>query len=493
MTRLIASDFYSYHRPSECTLRVYLRHRGEKESALGPYEQVIRVLGQRHERAHLNTFPSYVDLSAEPPEERERRTNEEIRKATPVVYQPFFRVAKQLAGVECEILGEPDFLILGRDNGQYVIRDSKISRRITQQDHPEIILQLGLYGWLYEQVVGRPPVALQVHSGTGSIVEIAYDGGRMALDLLQEILQLKHSASEPYSPVGWTKCGDCGFHERCWPRAEERRDVALVAGVDRGLAHALWDRGIRTVDELLVGLSEDELAEMQRPWGNRYQRVGRRAASILRMARALASGNECVLQRPAVPDHSNYVMFDLEGLPPHLDELEKIYLWGSQVFGENPGGFQPALAGFGVDGDREGWESFLDKAKEILNAYGDLPFVHWHHYERTRLDMYVDRFGDRDGIAARVRRNLLDLLPIVQQSIALPLPSYSLKVVERYVGFQRMQDEYGGDWAMAKYIEATETEDDTLRAEVVDKILIYNQEDLQATWAVLEWLRGKDA
>lgn len=151
------------------------------------------------------------------------------------------------------------------------------------------------------------------------------------------------------------------------------------------------------------------------------------------------------------------------------------------------------MAGFGVDGDREGWERFLEEARKVFNEYGDLPFGHWHHYERTRLDMYVDRFGDRDGVAARVRADLLDLLPIVQRSIALPLPSYSLKVVEGYVGFKRTQEEYGGEWAMAKYIEATETEDQTLRAEVVDKILVYNQEDLQATWAVLQWLRGKAA
>lgn len=491
--RLIASDFYTYHRPSECTLRVYLRHRGEEESAPGPYEQVIRLLGQRHERTHLGTFPSYVDLSSGTPEERERRTREEVRNAAPVIYQPLFRVAKQIDGVDCEIVGEPDFLILDAKTGQYVIRDSKISRRITEKDHPEILLQLGLYGWLYEQIFGRPASALQVHSGSGSIEEIVYDGGRAALDVLQEILQLKQSATEPYSPVGWTKCGGCGFHERCWPKAEEKRDVALVAGVDKGLARALRERGVETVDALLAELSEDELSGIQRPWGKKHQRVGKRAASIIRMARAMASGEECVLERPAVPVHPNYVMFDLEGLPPHLDELEKIYLWGLQVFGGKPSKFRAAVAGFGVDGDREGWERFLEEAKRVFDEYGDLPFVHWHHYERSRLDMYVDRFGDRGGVAARVRANLLDLLPIVQRSIALPLPSYSLKVVEGYVGFKRTQEEYGGEWAMAKYIEATETEDETLRAEVVDKILVYNQEDLQATWAVLEWLRSKDA
>ena len=126
-----------------------------------------------------------------------------------------------------------------------------------------------------------------------------------------------------------------------------------------------------------------------------------------------------------------------------------------------------------------------------FDEYGDLPFVHWHHYERVHIEQYVDRFGDRDGIAARVLANLLDLLPITKNAIALPLPSYSLKVVEEYVGFQRTQDEYGGSWAKAQFILATETEDEGERNQRMGEILKYNEEDLAATWAVFEWLRRK--
>ncbi len=32
--------------------------------------------------------------------------------------------------------------------------------------------------------------------------------------------------------------------------------------------------------------------------------------------------------------------------------------------------------------------------------------------------------------------------------------------MNEYIGFQRTQDECGGEWSMAKYIEATETEDE---------------------------------
>jgi hypothetical protein len=88
---------------------------------------------------------------------------------------------------------------------------------------------------------------------------------------------------------------------------------------------------------------------------------------------------------------------------------------------------------FGTEGDREGWEKFLETAREILEEYGDVPFVHWASYERSRLRMYVRRFGDRGGVAGRVERNLLDLLPVTRELVALPLPSYGLKVVEKYV------------------------------------------------------------
>lgn len=183
-------------------------------------------------------------------------------------------------------------------------------------------------------------------------------------------------------------------------------------------------------------------------------------------------------------------MLDLEGLPPHLDELEKIYLWGLQVYGEGASGYQAATAGFGMDGDRQGWEDFLRNAEVVFDRYGDLPFVHWSHYERTKLGLYIERYGDRSGIGGRVLRNLLDLLPITQQALVLPLPSYSLKMVEEYVGFKR-ERAAGGDWAMARYIEAIETEDPAERAAVMAEILDYNREDLAGMWAVFEWLKRK--
>jgi len=487
--RLLASDLISFYRPSECGLRVYLRHKAVKEAEPGPYVEILRRLGERHERQHLATLGSVHDLSGMKEDERLAATRDAVRAAKPVIYQAALAITTILNGTKVTIVGYPDFLLL--DAGDYIIRDSKMSRRINDKDHPEILLQVQLYGWLYEQTFGRPPRLLQIHSGTGDIVEVSYDRGQQAFDRLTEILELKLLGTQPYEPVGASKCDGCGFEKRCWDTAIRLKDTSTVFELDQGLARALHQDGLNTRAELLAKFDETALAEYKRPYGNRIQKVGKKAGRILLNAEIMESGQERVLAAPQIPISANYVMFDLEGMPPQLDELDKIYLWGIQAFGDKPSDFMPAVAGFGENGDREGWEQFLRKAKEILDTYGDLPFVHWSPYERTYVNRYLQRYGDSEGVAARVTRNLFDLHPITKESIALPIPGYGLKLVEQYVGFTRTQEEYGGDWAMATFIEATETEDETKRRRLLKAILKYNKEDLEATWTVLQWLKSK--
>jgi len=487
--RLTASDFISNHRPTRCDLRVFLRHCREEEAAPGPYDEVMRRLGLRHEKDHLVTLGSFTDASDASFQEQVKKTADAIANRAPILYQAAFLVTMKIGNAEVEIVGVPDFLILDGDG--YLIRDSKMSRRIDEENHPEILLQVQLYGWLFEKSCGTPPKGLQVHCGTGEIVTIPYDGGASALQELERLLALKQSNAEPYEPVGWSKCLGCGFTDRCWSNAERNSDVALVYGVDQNLARTLNTQGIRARMDLLTKFDVASLSELKRPYGDREQRVGRAAEKILQFADAMESGKEKVLAAPAIPRHDNYVMLDLEGMPPHLNELDKIYLWGTQVYGEKPSEFTFALSEFGPGGDKEGWFSFLANAKQIFDTYGDIPFVHWAPYEQTYLGRYVERFGDAEGIAARVEANLLDLLTVTRDSVVLPLPSFSLKVVEDYLGFQRKEAEYGGAWAMATFIEATETSDEGKRKELMDKILAYNKEDLAATWAVFQWLRSK--
>src|SRR5271156_1126199 len=248
--RLTPSDIVSSHRPTRCDLRVFLRHRGEAEAAPGPYDEILHRLGLRHEKDHLATLGTFADLMDASFHEQVKKTADAIANKVPILYQAAFLVTEKFGESEVEIAGAPDFLIL--DDGGYLIRDSKMSRRIDEENHPEILLQVQLYGWLYEHTCGVAPKGLQVHSGTGEIVPIPYDGGASALRELERLVAIKQLTAEPYEPVGWTKCGGCGFNDRCWANAERNSDVALVYCVDQSLARTLNNQGIRIRKELLA-------------------------------------------------------------------------------------------------------------------------------------------------------------------------------------------------------------------------------------------------
>ncbi|MGH2713888.1 MAG: TM0106 family RecB-like putative nuclease [Thermoleophilaceae bacterium] len=316
-----------------------------------------------------------------------------------------------------------------------------------------------------------------------------YDGGTKALALVTDIACWSSLEAEPYQPLSWSGCGPCPFQTRCWTAAEVRKDPSLVLDVDKGLARALHDQGIFNWDDLLAGFDSATLSEFRRPYGSRMQRVGKKAERILLSARALAENGAIWLSAPEIPPGPDWVMFDLEGFPPQLHDDQQVFLWGMQVFGEHPGEYIGALPDVGADGDRIGWERFLTAAEALLDRYGDISFVHWDRYERDRLGKYIARFGDRHDVAARVQRNLFDLLRAVEGSVVLPLPSYSLKVVEGYVGYQRTLEGAGGDWAMASYFQAAESENRAEAERLIDEVCRYNREDLEATWAVLRWVR----
>jgi hypothetical protein len=176
--------------------------------------------------------------------------------------------------------------------------------------------------------------------------------------------------------------------------------------------------------------------------------VGKKAEKILVYADVLTSGKERMLGPVAIPVHDNCVVFDLEGMPPHLDELEKINLWGMRVYGKRPSEVMGVTAGFGKDGDRGGVGGVSRCCHEALRRIRGHSIFPLASLREDLHQQYIDRYGDTDGIAALVIRNLLDLLPVTKNAIALPLPSYSLKVVEEHVGFKRTQDELeeAGRW-----------------------------------------------
>ena len=488
-----ATSPYDLHRPSKCEKRVALRHRRVPEAEPSEFVELLRRLGKRHEKHHLDTLAHVTDLSgAKDDQTREQETLAAIRAGAPAIYQARFRAEVSLDGETHDLVGEPDFLVRQPSHRGYLIRDSKLARHIGEGRHPEIVLQLRLYGWLYERVVGAPPAGLEVHCGTGDLVPIEYDGGKAALDHLRELRRMRLAPEDAYEPVGWSKCGPCGYHDLCWKQAETARDVALLPGVDQSWARKLRAHGVPDIPALRAAFDRPDLRDLfyDRATKKKPEQIKSSALAIRRNLDSHESKAPVLIAPVDLPDPSKSVMLDLEGLPPQLDELEKIYLWGIKDFRCNPPRYLHADAGFGEEGDRRAWEDFLRVVSDLLEASPDLRFVHYGNYERTKIRLYFDRYGDPTGTTTRILDRLFDLHRAVTRSVALPVWGYGLKEVEKFVGFTRKLSDAGGTWAMCRYIEATETSDLVARGAIMGRILAYNEEDLDATRAVMEWLRS---
>ena len=478
-TQISSSDIISRYSPSLCELRPWLIEHGIKSKPPSAFDLALFKMGQSHESAHLKTFKNYTD-------------GKDIQEAisdpkTDVIYRPVFTTNVKIDGEDFDFTGRPNFLI--RSKKGWIIRDVSIATRVSKKEKPQIWLQLQSYAYLFNQCFDETLAGLEVYSGRGEIIEIDYDGEDVFLEELARYVSLVKKTNPKYEPVGYSKCQGCGFKDGCWEKAEKAEDVAIVYGLNQEAAKSLYQEGIKTISEL-VEVDEVKLSAIRHASGGKQRKIGKVAGKILSMAKSMKTGDVVVHSDLNLPTDKNMVMFDLEGIPSFLGKDDRQYLWGFQVFGKDPGEYKGCLAGFGRGDDKEVWELFLREAADIFKQYGDIPWVHYSSYEKTQLKQYVKRYGDVKGVAERVLNNLFDLLPAINKSVSVPLSSYSLKVVEKYVGFERKLKGFVGEDSMASYLDAVDAGEGLARDEIMKEILLYNEEDLMATWAVFEWAKG---
>jgi predicted RecB family nuclease len=219
ITRINATDFSTLYLPSKCERRVYLRSKGESESKPSEFAKFIKALGEQHELEHLLQFEKYTDLSKWNLRDRVRKTIRSVIEGLPVIYQGAFIV--KLPSKNVEVVGTPDFLI--KDDDSYKIRICSLPTKVDESHNQEILLQLELYGWLFENTFKKRPTKLEIYSGDKIIKEFEYTGGESALKELDEIISIYAMEEEPQTLVEWSKCFGCVFMERCWKKKESKK------------------------------------------------------------------------------------------------------------------------------------------------------------------------------------------------------------------------------------------------------------------------------
>jgi len=290
-------------------------------------------------------------------------------------------------------------------------------------------------------------------------------------------------------PIGHSECRTCQWAQVCvdtLPAADVSRELRGKLGVREYLA--LSDQGVRTVDELAdidtTALLAGEYGVQTAHLTNRAERLRRAviAAQLARDGAVLRLKPDTVID---IPTADVEVDLDIE-----WGRQEHVYFWGLLV----------------TDADGSRYVSFFDPDIDTAEAEAALArkCLGWLHELATRTvaagrTMLVYHYWIPEPTKAREFLPLpddashpdrwVDLLPYVRGSVDSRY-GHGLKLVAQNGPGYSWRDPDPGGLQSQDWLEQARHGAPTEREQARARLLAYNEDDVRATLAVRNWLRG---
>lgn len=458
---LTGSDFYRFF---QCPHWPYWERFGNPEDRrpLTKEEEKRLADGLAHERDIVTRqYGTPDDLgSIKDPEQAFAKTLELMRAGVPVIYQGWL--------IDGDWSGKPD--LLERHPGKslfgdyfYVPVDVKRAHELKKQH----MCQLSFYATLLERIQGHFPTHPAIINGDGD--RLAFDASAFQDEFASIVEQLERIRSgEMPAPVYRKSCKDTSpWGAACLRLAESRRDIALLFNVDVKKLKALRSLGILTIDDAAILDVESLEGRIPGLTRNALEAVRRQAESLVH--------DSVMIRKPFLdPTMGLEIHFDIESYPP----LDLDYLFGFWVDGS-----YKAFVAKTAEDEKRMWKDFLSWVGTLPERY---TVYHYANYEITRLSVLARRYGDEENQdLERFRNSMVDLKEVVREHAVFPLHFYSLKAIAKFLGFAWEGDVKGGGESVLAYEQWLESSDRS----ILDAIIQYNREDVQATAHVLAWMR----
>ncbi|WP_341740230.1 TM0106 family RecB-like putative nuclease [Microcoleus sp. CAWBG640] len=169
--------------------------------------------------------------------------------------------------------------------------------------------------------------------------------------------------------------------------------------------------------------------------------------------------------------------FDIEAEP----ELNLDYLHGVLVLDRynKTEKYYPFLAESAAE-ERLAWEQFL----ELMWSYPIAPIFHFCDYEIKTFKRLAKLYNTPVYLWKPVLKRFVDIHKYVTQKAIMPVESYALKPIARWLGFEWRDAKANGAQCVCWYEEWLTTGDRSL----LEAIVRYNEDDCRATYVVKDWL-----
>ena len=465
-----------------CKFWVVHNYKGTKKKKISFSKEALFEKGREHEKNYLNKvlkkkYKNVVEIKGGSEEEKLKKTIKAIENGADVVYQGLL--------LDNDWKGQPDFLIKQSDSKSYEVVDTKISTE-AKVNH---VMQIASYTELLAKKQNKVSKKMHLVLKNNETVSYSTTENMAYFSINKERFEkfLKTDFIKNTKPQKCSFCQFCDYKDACREIWKKNDSINLIANIERRDIRKLENDGIYTIKQVanlgkkkVNDLKESKLSKIQKQaelqihkestGENRFHKL---PIEIFRGFNRLPKKGSCDL------------FFDIESVPDYLYEDGLEYLFGLH-FVENG---KPKSKFFWAHNRKEEKKmliDFMDFVIQHLKKYSDSYIFHYHNYEKKALEdltsVHKSKIKELDDLL-RLEK-FVDLFKAVKESLLLSVESYSLKDIECFYDFKRKGSVQTAEDSVDYYLEFMETQD----KKILKKIEEYNDEDIQSTMHLRNWL-----
>lgn len=295
-------------------------------------------------------------------------------------------------------------------------------------------------------------------------------------ELRAALLTMLLQKAEPEVFIARNRCGMCVWFDACYAIAQAEQHLSLLPGVTPTRYPVLKAYNLASVE--LLAQSDPSTLHAKTGLGHDVTRklVSQSQAFVHQRPVFLTEAlhSDILMSLPTTPVE---LYFDIEAEP----SLNLVYLHGVLVVDRvrNEQEFFPCLAKAPAD-EEQAWWALVD----LLSRYPDAPIFHFCAYEVQTVARLAQQYGAPHRFVESLQPRFFDLHAWVTRTAALPIESYTLKLIARWLGFEWRNAAANGAQAICWYSEWLETQN----PQFLEDIVLYNEDDCLATYHVKDWL-----
>jgi uncharacterized protein len=300
-------------------------------------------------------------------------------------------------------------------------------------------------------------------------------------DILAECIQTLIADQEPEVFITHSRCDLCHWFSHCYQLAQHHEHLSLLPGVTPSRYVYLKDLQLTTV-ESLAEIAPQRL-EVLPGFGSQvaHKLVLQAKSKLQNLALARPEPDRLsthpLLSFEELPTEPIELYFDIEAAP----EQNLVYLHGVLVVDRHrqTETFHALLADRPED-ESVIWQHFLD----LVWRYPTAPIFHFCPYEVQTVKRLAEYYNTPYEKVEPLLSRFVDLHERVTRVVTLPVESYALKQIARWIGFNWRNPEANGAQSIYWYAQWLKTGDRSF----LNAILCYNEDDCRATYRVKDWL-----